>query len=223
MTPASGDNYIIVNGTPWDAGSLKGKRIYLIDSSGAQHEYFIADNQPYETTATKITLDAPTIAQSYDNATAYTIDKNATKCAILEINNTASPKYALVDYTGWSTDDLKGKLFFMTDSNGAVHQYVIDGNESDTYNNATCTRITIVGSDNLLTGVSTATTDEALIYTYHTDAQGNVMALTDNTGQIVETYKYDIYGRLRDVLSSDKTAYLSEVCKRSRLYENHRT
>jgi len=37
------------------------------------------------------------------------------------------------------------------------------------------------------------------VYTYHTDAQGNVVALTNSAGQVVETYRYDIYGRLRDV------------------------
>jgi len=36
------------------------------------------------------------------------------------------------------------------------------------------------------------------VYTYHTDAQGNVVALTNASGTIVEKYRYDVYGRLTD-------------------------
>ena len=34
------------------------------------------------------------------------------------------------------------------------------------------------------------------IYHYHTNIQGNVVAMTDDDGLVVEEYEYDLYGRL---------------------------
>jgi RHS repeat-associated protein len=93
--------------------------------------------------------------------------------------------------------DANNRRLQMT-SGGVTTRFVWDGwqcrQERDSSGNVTREFIYGTGLDEILQ--MRQGTD---VYTYHTDAQGNVVALTNSAGQVVETYRYDIYGRLRDV------------------------
>ena len=49
--------------------------------------------------------------------------------------------------------------------------------------------------------------DATAIYICHTDAQGNVVAISDASGRVIEKIKYDVYGRLTDFQYWNGTDY----------------
>lgn len=79
--------------------------------------------------------------------------------------------------------------------NGQITRYVYDGDgiliEYDGSNNVVARYTHAGGLDDVVSmergGAS---------YFYHVDAQGSVVGLTDGSGQIVQTYVYDSYGRI---------------------------
>ena len=86
----------------------------------------------------------------------------------------------------WSVNLLQDKSITLT-SGSTSHAYTVASNTADT--------ITVAYDSSLDDFVSSgADYVVEVTFTYHTDAQGNVAALTDNTGQVIERIEYDIFG-----------------------------
>ena len=92
-----------------------------------------------------------------------------------------------------NTDDHKDYYIVISDNNTGPQTFLITGN----YQSGTDTILQFDGQD-----LSDYTDDQSPTYAlyspyyYHTNIQGNVIGLTNEDGDLVESIKYDIYGRL---------------------------
>ena len=99
----------------------------------------------------------------------------------------------IADTTSWPVHALRGKIITLNSA-----KYTIADNVLVTDGGVTRTRITFadpqpdLGSNNSI-GYAIDTSGQ---YTYHTDAQGNVVAMTNALGTLLEKIKYDVYGRM---------------------------
>ncbi len=116
---------------------------------------------------------------------------------------------------GWGEDMLIGMHIAIWDDNTTARVYEIAGNDETDGNNNTLIRL----ADN--EGLGEYTTNARaeifflpqydMIYTYHSDAQGNIVAISGESGTVLERYEYDVYGRLTDAWIWNDSGYFEAV------------
>jgi RHS repeat-associated protein len=103
--------------------------------------------------------------------------------------------YVEISTTEWPAHSLRGKIIKLQDSSQVWHSFTIEDNTIVSGRE----RITLADGPNLSNFVANTTPyaiDTNAIFTYHTDAQGNVVAMTNALGTLIEKMQYDAYGRL---------------------------
>jgi RHS repeat-associated protein len=116
-----------------------------------------------------------------------------------------SEDYVEIPGTQWANGELAGKPITLWVTGGNPRTFTIAGNEQLPVGNPTHTRIHLPSESDLTNINQTAPRmiyiprASATLYTYHTDVQGNVVAISDAGGRVIETMKYDVYGRLTEV------------------------
>ena len=108
----------------------------------------------------------------------------------------------IVDDAGYSDGDLIGKTLAIWDADTGVQEFAITANTSS----GGTMIITVAGAD--LSDITAASAEYCIVfgeetYHYHTNIQGNVVAMTDDDGVVVEEYEYDLYGRLTSATAWD--------------------
>ena len=93
-------------------------------------------------------------------------------------------------------DDLIGSKIAIWDQNTSAKVYEITGNTAMSGGNVTVTVSDDTGLDEITSTMRCVIIFPLEIYTYHADAQGNIVAISAEDGTILEKYAYDVYGRL---------------------------
>jgi len=103
--------------------------------------------------------------------------------------------YVEISTTEWPEHSLRGKIIKLQDSSQVWHSFTIEDNTIISGRE----HITLADGPDLSNFVANTTPyaiDTNAIFTYHTDAQGNVVAMTNALGTLIEKMQYDAYGRL---------------------------
>jgi RHS repeat-associated protein len=132
---------------------------------------------------------------SSQNETGWSEVKSATTTGTI---GTPAEQYAPDDWANVSyTYDAAGRRI-TKDVDSALTKYVYDGDhviaEYDTDGSLLRSYIYGPGTDNPVCMIEAADNDAK--YYYHRDGLGNVIALSDDAGDTVQTYEYTIYGQV---------------------------
>ena len=158
-----------------------------------------AGNRGFTTNTVYLTTPAINADYEYDDAGCVT-NLNGTSLEWDERYRLTSAVRDSVFDIQYSYDVL-GRKASRTE-NGITERYLHEGNHvvADLYDNLWYHRVYAYGSgiDNILTMTTYGNgSSSGTLYHYLKDHQNSVIALTDSSGTVVETYEYDAYGNTR--------------------------